>query len=94
MGEFSWDMSAPEQWLGMIGSALILIAYFLTVEYPERRGLYCSISLAGGAVLMVVALIYRNPGLIMLEIAWVSINAWGLWKVFHKVPAISSQVSE
>jgi len=34
--------------------------------------------------LLVVAVIYRNPGLIMLEVAWMVINAWGLWKVLRK----------
>jgi len=90
MDRFSLNMSAPEQWLAMLGSALILIAYFFTVEHPERRGLYCSISLAGSMLLLIVALIYRNLGLTMLEVVWILINVWGLWKVFFQMPATSS----
>ncbi len=90
MDGFSWNMSAPEQWLGLLGSALVLIAYAITVARPEKRGLYCAISLAGGIVLLLVALIYRNLGLICLEIAWIAINAWGMWKAFRPVPLSSS----
>jgi len=73
-------LSAPEQWMSLAGSALILAAYAITVAHPDRRRLYCAISLAGGALLLAVALIYRNAGLIALEVAWIGINAWGLWK--------------
>ncbi len=77
---------APEQILSVLGSILILIAYFLTVARPEKKWLYFSISFFGGAALLMVAFIYRNPGLIMLEIAWMIINAWGLWKALLDVP--------
>ncbi len=77
---------APEQILSMLGSILILVAYFLTVSKPEKKWLYFSISFFGGAALLMVALIYRNPGLIMLEIAWMAINAWGLWKMLRDAP--------
>lgn len=75
---------APEQILSVLGSILILLAYFLTVVKPEKKRLYFSISFFGGGALLVVAVIYRNPGLIMLEVAWMAINAWGLWKVLRK----------
>jgi len=75
---------APEQILSVLGSILILLAYFLTVVKPEKKSLYFSISFFGGGALLVVAVIYRNPGLIMLEVAWMAINAWGLWKVLRK----------
>ncbi|MDX8402206.1 MAG: hypothetical protein R8K47_06200 [Mariprofundaceae bacterium] len=78
------DWSAPEQWLSLAGSVLILAAYAITVAHPARRRLYCAISLAGGALLLAVALIYRNAGLIVLEIAWIGINAWGLWEGYQE----------
>ncbi len=81
------DWSAPEQWMSMIGSALILTAYAITVARPERRGLYCAISLAGGVLLLAVALIYRNAGLIALELAWIAINGWGLWRAAREAKA-------
>ncbi len=79
-----FDPAAPEQWLSLLGSLLILIAYAITVRFPERRRLYCSISLAGGVLLLVVALIYRNLGLILLELAWIAINAWGLARALRR----------
>ncbi len=83
MSPYHWDFSTPEQVLGMIGSVLILGAYMLTVTRPEKLAWYCSISLAGGLVLFVVALIYHNLGLIVLEVFWVLINAWGLWRAYR-----------
>ncbi len=80
MAGWHWDVSAPEQWLSLLGSALILLAYALTVARPGQRRLYCSISLTGGVLLLIVAMIYRNIGLTMLELAWIAINAWGLAK--------------
>ena len=69
-----------EQILGLTGSALVLVAYWLTVEMPERPRLYFSLSLAGGIVLLALALLYRNFGLIFLEAAWIAINLRGLYR--------------
>jgi predicted membrane protein len=74
-----WNITDPVQVMSLFGSMLILIAYAITVHRPARRRLYCSISLAGGILLLIVALIYRNLGLTLLEIAWIAINLWGLW---------------
>ncbi|MDQ6960718.1 MAG: hypothetical protein Q9M27_06755 [Mariprofundaceae bacterium] len=74
---------APEQILSVLGSILILFAYFLTVIKPEKKNLYFSISFFGGGALLVVAVIYQNVGLIVLEIAWMAINAWGLWRALR-----------
>jgi len=74
---------APEQILSVLGSILVLFAYLLTVVKPEKKTVYLSISFFGGSALLVVAVIYRNPGLIILEIAWMAINAWGLWREFR-----------
>lgn len=94
MDGFYWNLSATEQWLGLLGSSLVLIAYAITVARPEKRGVYCAISLAGGVVLLVVAVIYRNLGLILLEIAWISINSWGLWKVLWGPSLSASSTSK
>jgi len=79
--ELSPSFYAPEQILSVLGSILILLAYFLTVAKPAKKSLYFSLSFFGGGVLLIVAVIYQNIGLIMLEAAWMAINAWGLWKV-------------
>ncbi len=77
---------APEQILSILGSMLILFAYFLTLAKPEKKKLYLSISFSGGGALLMVAVMYRNPGLIILESAWMAINAWGLWRMLRNMP--------
>ena len=75
------DLSAPEQWLSLTGSVLILVAYALMVSRPCMGRVYYTMSLFGGVCLLVTACIYQNVGLIMLELAWIAINVWGLWKI-------------
>jgi len=75
-----WGLDAPEQWLSLLGSLIILCAYFLTVARPERKILSFYMSMLGGVALLAVAVIYHNAGLIFLEISWISINAWGIWR--------------
>jgi len=77
----SWNLTSPEQILSLLGSVVILIAYYLTVSKPDKKLLYFSLSLLGGVALLFVALIYQNIGFIFLEVSWISINAWGIWKV-------------
>ncbi|MFQ5582095.1 MAG: hypothetical protein ACE5F3_05660 [Mariprofundaceae bacterium] len=84
MNGYSWNLHTPEQWLGLFGAMLILGAYMITVGRPKKRCLAYSISLSGGLLLLAVALIYHNFGLIVLEIFWVAINAWGLWRVYRE----------
>jgi len=79
----SWNLTSPEQILSLIGSVVILIAYYLTVSKPDKKLLYFSLSLLGGVALLFVALIYRNLGFVFLEVSWISINVWGIWKVYQ-----------
>ncbi len=79
----SWNLTSPEQILSLLGSVIILVAYYLTVSKPDKKLLYFSLSLLGGVALLFVALIYQNIGFVFLEISWISINAWGLWKVYQ-----------
>jgi len=81
MDSYSWNLTSPEQLLSLLGSVVILIAYYLTVSRPDKKLLYFSLSLLGGVALLFVALIYQNLGFIFLEVSWISINAWGIWKV-------------
>jgi len=77
-GDASWH--TPEQLLGMVGAVLILFAYGVMVARPEKKRFYFSVSLLGGLCLLWLALLYRNIGLIVLELAWVGINIWGLFR--------------
>ncbi|MDX8398523.1 MAG: hypothetical protein R8K49_09435 [Mariprofundaceae bacterium] len=83
MGSYEWNLTSPEQILSLLGSIIILIAYFLTVSKPEQKFTYFSLSLLGGVALLVVAVIYHNLGFVFLEVSWIAINAWGLWRTYH-----------
>ena len=83
MDSYSWNISSPEQIFSLLGSIVILIAYYLMVSQPDRKLFYFSLSLLGGLALLVVAIIYQNIGFIFLEVSWISINGWGIWKVIR-----------
>jgi len=83
MDSYALNLTSPEQLVSMFGSVIILIAYYFTVSQPDKKLLYFSLSLLGGVALLFVALIYHNVGFIFLEISWISINAWGIWKVYQ-----------
>jgi len=85
MDNSAWNLSSPEQWLSLLGSVIILGAYFLTVAKPEKKILSFYISIMGGVLLFMVAMMYANAGLIFLEISWISINVWGIWRA-HSEP--------
>lgn len=78
MNVWAWDLGAPEQWLSLLGSALILFAYGLTVRVPDRRRLYFTVSALGAVLLLMVGFIYHNVGIVLLETAWIGLNIWGL----------------
>ena len=81
------DLTSPVQLLSLAGAALILVAYALTVARPGWRRVYFSISAAGAVALFAVGLIYGNLGILILEMAWFSLNVWGLWREYRRVNA-------
>ncbi len=82
--KYALDISSPEQMFSLLGSIIILVAYYLMVSKPEKKMLYFSLSLVGGCALLFVATIYHNAGFIFLETAWISINGWGIWKAMKE----------
>ena len=84
MNAHAWNLDTPEQWLGLFGAILILVAYAITVSNFGKRRLAYAISLTGGLLLLVMAMLYHNPGLVLLELSWVAINVWGLWKLYRE----------
>ena len=84
MDNYALDISSPEQIFSLLGSIIILVAYYLMVSKPEKKLLYFSLSLTGGFALLFVATIYQNAGFIFLETAWISINGWGIWKAIKE----------
>jgi len=80
MNHSTWAIASPEQFLSLLGSAVILIAYFLTVAKPDKKILSFYMSLFGGVALLFVAIMYKNAGLVFLEVSWIAINIWGIWR--------------
>lgn len=83
MNASAWSLDSPEQLLSIFGSLLVLSAYALMVARPEKRVWYFSISMFGGMALTIVAVIYHNLGILFLELAWMAINGWGLFKAMR-----------
>jgi len=83
MNHATWHLTSPEQQLSLFGSIVIIVAYFLTVTKPHKKVLSFYISMLGGVALLFVAIIYANAGLIFLEISWIAINGWGIWRHRH-----------
>jgi hypothetical protein len=57
-----------------IAAPLILIAYFITVFYPNKKLLWSSLALAGAVSQLIGGLIYKDLGIIALESVFVMIN--------------------
>jgi len=85
MNNYTWNLTSPEQFLSLLGSIVIVIAYYLTVAQPDKKIVYFSLSILGGLALLSVALIYHNLGFIFLEISWITINAWGIRKACRNI---------
>jgi len=82
----TWHITSPDQLLSLLGSMVILFAYFLTVAKPNKKVLSFYLSMLGGLALLLVAIIYKNIGLIFLEVSWIAINGWGIWQYRHATP--------
>ena len=69
-----------EQTLGFLGAALVLVGYTLMILTPRYTRYAYMVSLCGAGLLLWLAMIYHNIGLITLELAWIGINIWGLMR--------------
>jgi len=68
--------------IGLIGVGLILLTYgALTLERMDPKGWPYSAGNAIGAVLILISLIFSfNLASFVIEIAWLVISLFGLWK--------------
>ena len=78
-------MEAWHNVLGMLGSILILLAYFL-LQYRKIAAtdlIYSSMN-ATGAFLLVVSLCFDfNLAAFVVEVAWVLISIYGIWRCWR-----------
>lgn len=71
---------------GLAGVALILGAYILMqLDYLNNRQIrFQLMNLIGALLIMVSLLHFWNLASFLMELAWGSISAWGLWKIIRK----------
>ena len=72
--------------IGLTGVLIILLTYgALTLEKMDPKGWMYSAGNGIGAVLILVSLFYSfNLASFVIEIAWLAISLYGLWKVWRR----------
>lgn len=72
--------------IGLIGVGLILLTYAaLTLEKIDPKGWRYSAGNGIGAVLILVSLYFNfNLASFVIEIAWLAISLFGLWKAWRR----------
>ena len=72
--------------IGLIGVGLILVTYgALTMEKMDPKGWRYSAGNGLGAVLILISLFYSfNLASFVIEIAWLAISLFGLWKSWRR----------
>jgi len=72
--------------IGLVGVGMILFTYgALTLEKMDPKGWMYSAGNGIGAVLILVSLFYSfNLASFVIEIAWLAISLYGLWKVWRR----------
>ncbi|MCD4756869.1 MAG: hypothetical protein K8R39_01215 [Arcobacteraceae bacterium] len=75
-----------EDIIGVVGVSFVLITYYLLqVEKIDSKGFWYSFLNLFGAVLIMYSLMYNwNLASIIIEIFWIVISAYGVWKYFKK----------
>lgn len=74
--------------IGTSGVALILLCYYLlqarrlTIEHPW----YSLLNLMGSILIMYSLFFHWNTPSFVIEVAWISISLWGLYKALFKCP--------
>ncbi len=72
--------------IGLIGVSLILLTYaLLTLEKMDSKGWRYSVGNGVGALLILISLFYTfNLASFVIEIAWLAISGFGLWKALRR----------
>jgi len=72
--------------IGLVGVGIILFTYgALTLEKMDPRGWVYSAGNGFGALLILISLFYSfNLASFVIEIAWLAISAFGLWKAWRR----------
>ncbi len=78
--------------VGYIGSALIILAFLLlqSGKITSEDIKYPLINLAGAILLMISLTVHVNMPSIVIEIFWIAISIYGIWKILRKKNESSS----
>ncbi len=71
--------------IGLIGVALILIAYagVQSGRLPAADWRFSAVNAAGAALILVSLWFTFNLASFVIEIAWLVISLWGLWRALR-----------
>jgi len=75
-----------EDLIGVFGVSFVLITYYLLqVEKIDAKGFWYSFLNLFGAVLIMYSLLYNwNLASVIIEIFWIAISVYGVWKYFKR----------
>lgn len=79
-------LSALSDWIGMLGVALILSAYYLlnTMRLSARDLIYQNINFVGSVLILFSLCFHVNIASIVIEIAWILISLYGIHRVLRE----------
>ena len=68
--------------VGMAGVALVLVAYVLlqSGRMPSTAPAYSWLNIAGSLAILVSLTHTFNLSSFVIQVAWIAISAWGLWR--------------
>ncbi len=75
-----------EDIIGVVGVSFVLTTYYLLqTEKIDAKGFWYSFLNLFGAVLIMYSLLYNwNLASVIIEIFWIAISAYGVWKYMKR----------
>ncbi len=72
------------QWIGFVGMLFIVVAYFLlqTQKYTIESLNFQLLNLIGAVLLFISLLVHFNLGSFIIEVFWIIITLYGIYKNF------------
>lgn len=75
-----------EDIIGVVGVSFVLATYYLLqFDKIDAKGFWYSFLNLFGAVLIMYSLLYNwNLASVIIEVFWIGISAYGVWKYFKR----------
>jgi hypothetical protein len=76
------------QFIQILGAVGILSAFFALQArlLPPRSYPYLLLNVLGSCLLLYAALAEQQWGFVLLQVAWISVSAWGIYRRFRDGP--------